>query len=909
MNKLLSTILLLLIFSGLSAQKPAIDTSVFDHWPRVGSPGISPDGHYAYYMLEDGYKPSVLVIRSLQGDWKKEVPEAGSAVFTGDGRKVIYKEKGDSLCLLTLGGMSAERIKSVGAFQLFTRAGAEWLACQLTNTTKDLILRDLKTGRTKTYTGVTGYWLGSGGSALVLMSESGEGDKLRQSLTWVNIESEKRQPIWEGTQLGDMVLDAKHPQLAFGVEKKKGSATEKTCWYYKEGMAAAALLADDHTPGIDAGLHLDGIGNFSQDGGRVFIKLKENDYPVAGTDAVKVDLWSYTDRELQSVQLKNLEVGPWGDGGPRKFLAVVGMADHRVIRLQQESEYIGIEDGKADDYGFVDTGSFEERNWNAANKRGFFLVDTRTGKRREVGMPEAGFAAAPSGKYIILSDLERKNFYCYTVATGVSTNITKDLPVPMVDEEYDDGGEAKPRDLWMAAWMEGEKAVIIKDMYDDLWKLDITGATPPLSLTNGYARRKKIRFRISGGFDYRLKTVADNESLVLCAFNENNKDNGFYRIVVGRQKDPELLTMGPYVYSMPEYPRGLPDFAPMKARRANVWLVSRESAAESPNYFWTSDFKTYKPVTALYPEKKFNWIHSDTMTYTTVDGRTEIGALYKPEDFDPAKKYPVIIHYYERLAHRKNVYDHPEASYGDVNIFWFVSHGYLVCTPDIHYKIGYTGESAFNSIVGCAQHLAAMPWVDGKRMGIQGGSFGGYETNYVVTHTDLFAAAAVRAGPADLISGCGSLWGGGGANHTFYEIDQIRLGASLWEKPELYIKGSPIFHADRVTTPVLLMHNKKDGAVPFSQGIEFFTALRRLGKKAWLLVYDDEDHVIIKPKAQLDFTVRMTQFFDHYLKSAPAPVWMTKGIPAKMKGIDTGLEYDKETATPGPGLLMEQAKP
>jgi dipeptidyl aminopeptidase/acylaminoacyl peptidase len=244
-----------------------------------------------------------------------------------------------------------------------------------------------------------------------------------------------------------------------------------------------------------------------------------------------------------------------------------------------------------------------------------------------------------------------------------------------------------------------------------------------------------------------------------------------------------------------------------------------------------------------------------------------------------------------------------------LDIAWFVSHGYITFTPDIHYTIGKTGEGAYNSIVAARNFISHFPWIDAKRIGIQGHSFGGYETNYVVTHTSLFAAAVSSSGATDLISYYGGLeepWGG--ASHQFQiEVAQYRIGASLWKRQNLYIKNSPIFYALKVKTPLLMVSNKQDGRVPFMQGVELFTALRRLGKKAWMLQYDEGNHGL-GGQQYIDYLIRMTQFFDHYLKGIPAPKWMTRGIPAKMKGIDDGLKLDYEMKSPGPGLLIEEIK-
>lgn len=178
-------------------------------------------------------------------------------------------------------------------------------------------------------------------------------------------------------------------------------------------------------------------------------------------------------------------------------------------------------------------------------------------------------------------------------------------------------------------------------------------------------------------------------------------------------------------------------------------------------------------------------------------------------------------------------------------------------------------------------------------MGIQGHSRGGWETNFLVTHSKLFAAAMSASGFSDyvcLYNGIRSARLEGGSRQGSFESSYQRIGATLWERPDLYIENSPIFKANEVTTPLLMMANKADDDVPFEQGIEFFTALRRLRKKVWMLQYDGEGHMVLSNKAARDLTVRMKQFFDLYLMGAPAPKWMLTGIPAKMKGVVDGLD-------------------
>src|SRR5258708_1899627 len=303
---------------------------------------------------------------------------------------------------------------------------------------------------------------------------------------------------------------------------------------------------------------------------------------------------------------------------------------------------------------------------------------------------------------------------------------------------------------------------------------------------------------------------------------------------------------------------GLPDMQnavyPLKARDANVYLVNRERANQSPNVFYTTDFKTYIPISNVYPEKGVNWFNSELINFTTSDGIQTQGILYKPENFEPAKKSPLIINYYDKKSDELNMYRIPgtPVAYegGELDIAWFASHGYLVLLTDIHFTIGKTGESVYKAIVGAAQYLSQRPFVDKKHIGIQGHSFGGWETNYLVTHSNLFAAAVSSSGVSDLTSDYGSLWFEKTSKQEYAETRRFGLPATPWERPDLYVKNSPIFYVGQVTTPILMVHNKNDGNVGFGQGLEFFTALRRAGKKAWMLQYDNGSHGLFACPAQ-----------------------------------------------------------
>ena len=287
--------------------------------------------------------------------------------------------------------------------------------------------------------------------------------------------------------------------------------------------------------------------------------------------------------------------------------------------------------------------------------------------------------------------------------------------------------------------------------------------------------------------------------------------------------------------------------------------------------------------------KNYFWGTGELVQWTSADNIPLNGLLYKPEGFDPKKKYPMIVYFYEKESDNLHSHVPPTPLRSTINRTTYVSSGYLVFVPDIVYKIGYPGQSAFNSIVPGVNHLVKQGFVDEKNVGIQGHSWGGYQAAYILTRTNIFKACEAGAIVANMTSAYGGVrWGTGISRMFQYEHTQSRIGATLWEKPNLYLENSPLFMADKITTPLLLLHNDSDDAVPWYQGIEMYMAMRRLGKPVWMLNYNGEPHWPVKRENRVDFQIRMKQFFDHHLQGAPMPEWMKVGVPAVAKGILTG---------------------
>jgi dipeptidyl aminopeptidase/acylaminoacyl peptidase len=444
------------------------------------------------------------------------------------------------------------------------------------------------------------------------------------------------------------------------------------------------------------------------------------------------------------------------------------------------------------------------------------------------------------------------------------------------DEEHD--APSYPYSYGMAGWLKDDQALLLYDRYD-IWRVDPNGINAPVNLTNG--REVKLQYR-NIDLDREQRFIDPAAPLLLHVFNETTKGSG-YAIL-----DLQSGELRPMISGDVQYQRN-----PIKARDTSTIVFTRETYREFPDLRVTTDwFENSVRVSDANPQQKdYRWGNIELFEWVAYDGQKLQGLLVKPDGFDPTKKYPMIVNFYERNSDGLHSHRTPFPHRSTINYPFYASRGYLIFNPDVKYKVGYPGESAFNSVVSGTEALIKTGFVDAQRIGLQGHSWGGYQIAHILTKTGIYKCAESGAPVVNMISAYGGIrWATGLSRMFQYEHTQSRIGGTLWEKPELYIENSPVFNLDKVSTPVLILHNDSDGHVPWYQGIEFFVAMRRLGKKAWMLNYPGEPHWPVKLSLRKDLNIRMQQFFDHFLKDAPEPKWMRDGLPSVEKGIEQGYE-------------------
>lgn len=921
------------------AQKKPLDHSVYDGWQSIGASGISPDGHFIYYTITPQEGDAQLIITTPDQQHVQKIDRGTQASFSADKRFLvalirpffsetrearIKKKKPDempkdSLAIVNLETAALAKVARVTSYKV-PEETSEYIAyisespsaaadTTKTDTTRTdepphkkpvpiLHIQHLPSGEEMTFERVDTYYFNKAGTALVFVRNAAEKDSIGADagLYYYDLATHESHHISRGKGIyKNIAFDEPALQLAFTADKSPEKSLRKAfkLYYYvprQHTQDTAIVIADARTNGIPPNWYISGEGNvrFSKNGEKLFFGIapvpRIKDTTLVEFEHANVDIWHWKDDYLQTQQLVNLR-----QEQNRSYLAVTyPQQGRRVIPLADEQlPEVRLTYDADNEFalGTTDVGRRIETQWLGGSFQDIYAVSTTDGSRKKVAENIRGsIALSPTGRYITWFNRSDSSWYSHTLSSGSTVRLNSDLPVSFADEDNDVPDE--PNGYGIAGWSADDEEVFINDKYD-IWGFSPDG-TQRRILTNGAGRSNQITFRYThfpedaGSYHGQRKPIIIDlkKPLILSAFNHTNKESGWYTGNGRNRRDPREIVMGPFRYH-----------AVQKATEAENYLYTKENYVCAPDLYTTPDFSHETQLSHINPQQAtYNWGTAELIKWTTPRGYAAEGILYKPEDFDPTKKYPVIAYFYERLSDGLHTYIPPTPTPSRLNISFFVSNGYLVFAPDIRYEIGYPGRSAEEYVNSGMEELKKQPWVDGEKLGIQGQSWGGYQVAHLITRTHMYAAAWAGAPVVNMTSAYGGIRWGSGMNRQFqYERTQSRIGATLWENPDLYIENSPLFHLSNVTTPVAIMSNDADGAVPWYQGIEMFTALRRLQKPVWLLNYNGEAHNLVQRQNRKDIQRRELEFFDHFLKGQPAAPWIDKGVPAVLKGIDWGF--------------------
>jgi dipeptidyl aminopeptidase/acylaminoacyl peptidase len=759
----------------------------------------------------------------------------------------------------------------------------------------DLIVRDLRSSSLKERTAedVTEYSISKDAKTLVY-AVSSKKEETNGLYTIVPGNNAAADTLLAGKgHYSKITWDTNQHELAFLSDRDDAAAKPAKFKVYLWGRSGTpAEVISAATPGFKSGYGVFERGqmSFSRDGSRLFVSSAPLDEIAAldrepgasgaasgatqaaapGDEHVLADLWSWKDDYVQPMQKVRA-----AQDRSRSYRGVLDIASKKFVQVS-DATMAGL---NPSDDGRLALGT-DDREYRHmvdydGNYNDVYLVDTATGTRKLAlkqyrgggggGRGGGGLQFSPDGKYILA--FKDKKWWSMESGSGQLTDLSGKLPVAFYNEEHDSPDE--PPSYGSSGWTKDGKWALINDQFD-VWAVAPDGSASR-KLTSG--RASKLQFRVA-----RLDAPDPEEDrgidpakpLLFRVENVETRDTGFYSLASLQRGEPTKLMMGAKKYS-----------ALGKAKDADVVMVTATTFHDQPDIHITdSTFKTMKKVTDANPQQaQLLWGTGELISYRNADGVPLQAALYKPENFDPSKKYPMMIYIYERLT--ENVHNFVRPGPGtSINISYYVSNGYLVLTPDIIYTTGHPGQSALKCVLPAVQAVVDKGFVNRDAIGIQGHSWGGYQTAYLLTQTGLFKAAEAGAPVVNMISAYdGIRWGTGLPRQFQYEKTQSRIGGSIWDYPLRFVENSPIFMVDRITTPVLILENDGDDAVPWYQGLEFFLSLRRLGKEVYLWNYNGEKHGLRQRPTQKDYTVRMQQFFDYFLKGSDKPDWMTNGIP------------------------------
>jgi dipeptidyl aminopeptidase/acylaminoacyl peptidase len=800
-----------------------------------------------------------------------------------------------------------------------------------------LVLRNLSTGRQQTYPDVVRYEFSKNGSRLGFVT-SVEKSKTKPAKTKsakdkdsedshvksdgvyvVDLSDLKLTKVLAGEgEYKNLDFNEDGSQLAF-ISNTQDYASKTSSWslyHWKVRSKEAKLIADEQSEAFPKGWWISPNTSplFSEDGKRLYFETAPVPEKVAkerkngGKETeekeeepkAKLDLWHWQDPYLQPQQLLQAEIER-----RRSYRAVYNLKTKKLVQLATKDIPSIQIDTRSQSNVAVATSNMPYRkmlSWDIPGFQDTHLINLDTGEQETLlEKSKSSGRLSPEGKFITWFDGEQQKWFA--MSTGKQrkqVEISKGIEFPLQNELHDTPNLARP--YGSAGWLKDDEAILVYDRFD-IWKLDPTGKSKPVCITMDTGRKNSIRFRFRQ-LDRRARSIDPVEPMLLTAFNEKTKASGFYRLKPPTESKSKTEKNKKVTGSslrrlimLDERLSGL-----TKARDSNHVVFSRSTFQRYPD-LWssTTDMKKIHRVSEANPQQEdYRWGSAELVHWKATDGQPLDGILYKPDGFDPDKKYPLMVYFYERNSDNLHSYYTPAAGRSIINHSFYVSRGYLVFVPDIPYKTGEPGPSAANAVLPGVQSLIDLGFVKKDKIGMQGHSWGGYQTAYLVTQTDMFACAESGAPVSNMTSAYGGIrWGSGMSRMFQYERTQSRIGADLWSARQKYIANSPVFFADKVNTPLLILHNDEDGAVPWYQGIEMFVALRRLEKPAWLMNYNGEPHWVMKDANRMDFAIRMQQFFDHYLMDAPEPEWMAYGVPAVDKGKKFGLdllEPEKEEA-------------
>ena len=753
---------LFLSINFLFSQKKPLDHTVYDSWKSITNTNVSYKGNIITSLIAPQEGDTTLIIQkvdpknsrlgskitfervtghrlSTDGKWTVALIKA-SLAERRQGR--IDKKKKEDMpqdSLLIIDNITLESYKIPGVKSYKTAYEFNSHITYTVSSPKDsiknngkqkdiLILRNLLTQEEDTFKNSKEYIFNKYGNSFVAIIEPDNKDT-----------TDYKRVVFKDLKLNNELIISKesleYKSLSFNEEGTKlvylaTADTSKIIQkaydirYYISGADSAIVIADSKTKGLpDNWLFNENASpSFSKDGTRILVGAappkEPKDTTIVDFEMAELDIWHWQDPVIQPQQLKELKREE-----SRTYLGLIytNRKDQFIPLASENMPNATVSNQGNGRYALIwsNLPYLLESQWNLSSKTDALILDLDNMEVKEVGKPVNGRPSfSPLGNYIYWWDEDARHWYTHDNSNGIVKNLTEDIDVNFWDERND--VPRTPGSYGIASWGENDEYVLINDMFD-IWKIDPSGTKKVENITLGKGRTDSITFRYVN-LDNEKRFIEPEEELLLSAFDNISKERGYYTLKQSGRNPLKERIMDKYSFT------GL-----LKAKESDLILFQKSNFSTSPDIHVTSNlWKSSYKITDINPQMRdYNWGTAELFNWTSFANVPLQGIVYKPEDFDPSKKYPVMIYFYEK--HSDNLYSYmtPAPSRSTINIPFFVSRGYIVFTPDIDYTVGQPGMDAYNAVVSGAEELIKFNWVDAENMAIQGQSWGGYQVAYL----------------------------------------------------------------------------------------------------------------------------------------------------------------------------------
>ena len=880
--------LLLALAVPASAQKPALTPADYARWESIGASELSADGLTFAFTITRVDGDDDLRVHFVAADSTHIVPNALRPAFSRDGRWLAYsigvsraeqKQLDDSnrpvrtkLGLIDLRSGARFTVDDIADYSfsgdsrfIVMRA---YNAPNSTRSAYDIIVRDLASGVHTTFGNVSSFaWRGHG-AVLAMINDAanraGNGVRVYDAASGVTRTLDADTAMYTGLQWRKdaddlavlrIVNNAAYDEQGHAILAWRGAGSAAPRRFVLDAGARKDLPADHRVVDF-RDLEWSADGSYISFGLRAWTKKPATDStPAKPEQPANVEVWHTRDVDIIPEQKVRA-----GIERNRSLIAVWYLTDNRVVQLSRDlAEDVTLSDGT---YALaVDNAPYGADRMFGPALRDLHVVDMSNGARTKVvERVQYQYGISPGGRYVVY--VRDGHYWSFDTRTRRTVNITQGAATSFINLQNDLTVSEKPP-FGTGGWTPGDRSVVVHDRFD-VWDVALDGSRA-VRLTNGAADRVVHR-RVWLDVDQRI--VDTEKPVYVTLYGERTKKYGYGVTRAGGTVD-RLVYTDKLVSRLG------------RARDADVYTYRVEAFDDSPDVFvGSARLADARQVTRTNPfMSEYAWGQARLLDFVSARGDSLQSALLYPANYEAGRTYPLVVFPYEITSNTLHTFYLPTET-NPYNPTVLTQHGYFVLRPDIIYRARNPGLSAMDAIVPAVEQAIATGLIDRARIGILGHSWGAYQATFLVTQTDLFRTAVAGAPLTNLISMYGSVyWNAGTPDAKIFETGQARMEVPFWEDVETYIRNSPLFSVQRMNAPLLVAFGDEDGAVDWNQGVELYNAARRLGKQMVMLVYPGENHSLGRKPNQIDLHHRIMQWFAHYLQGAPAPAWITEGVP------------------------------